>query len=144
MKPNIKHKRKLPLSPNKKTYSVCALIALGLTLLTAFNAASTVRSIAETLLRSATEEELINLLTPLQYIRFRVSPIPTALGALILSFPVYRTAKATQTASRIGWIILILALLGIIWLVSLFTLNIGLASSVKIIFTLLGTLFRLI
>ncbi len=140
MNPN----QKPSLTPNKKLYLTCTLIALALTLLTAFSVTSTVRNLSQKLLESVTDESLIELLTPLRYIRFRVSLIPTALGALILSFPVYRTAKATQTASRIGWIILILALLGIIWLVSLFTLNIGLASSVKIIFTLLDTLFRLI
>ena len=142
MNPN--QNQKPSLTPNKKLYLTCALIALALTLLTAFSVTSTVRNLSQKLLESVTDESLIELLTPLRYLRFRVSLIPTALGALILSFPVYRTAKATQTASRIGWIILILALLGIIWLVSLFTLNIGLASSVKIIFTLLGTLFRLI
>ena len=142
MNPN--QNQKPSLTPNKKLYLTCALIALALTLLTAFSVTSTIRNLSQKLLESVTDESLIELLTPLRYIRFRVSLIPTALGALILSFPVYRTAKATQTASRIGWIILILALLGIIWLVSLFTLNIGLASSVKIIFTLLDTLFRLI
>ena len=136
--------QKPALTPNKKLYLTSALIALALTLLTAFSAVSTVRNLAQTLLESVSDEELLQLLTPLQYLRFRVSLLPTALGALLVSLPVYRTAKATQTASRIGWIILILLLLSIIWIISLFTLRIGLASLVKIILTLIQTLFRLI
>jgi hypothetical protein len=136
--------QKPALTPNKKLYLTCFLLSLALTLLTAFSAVSAVRNLAQTLLESVSDAELIQLLTPLQYLRFRVSLIPTALGALIVSLPVYRTAKATQTASRIGWIVLILLLLSIIWIISLFTLRIGLASMVKIILTLLRTLLNLI
>ena len=141
---NQNQPQKFELTPNKKLYLTCFLLSLTLTLLTAFSAVSTVRNLAQTLLESVSDAELIQLLTPLQYLRFHVSLIPTALGALIVSLPVYRTAKATQTASRIGWIVLILFLLFIIWIISLFTLRISLASMLKIILTLLGTVFRII
>ena len=141
---NQNQPQKFELTPNKKLDLTCFLLSLTLTLLTAFSAVSTVRNLAQTLLESVSDAELIQLLTPLQYLRFHVSLIPTALGALIVSLPVYRTAKATQTASRIGWIVLILFLLFIIWIISLFTLRISLASMLKIILTLLGTVFRII
>ena len=141
---NQNQKQKFEWTPNRKLYLISALIALALTILTAFSVTVILRNLANSLLASATDEALIDLLTPLRYIRLRISLLPTAIGALVVSLPVYRTAKAQKVSSRIGWIVLILFLLSIIWIISLLTLRIGLASLVKIIFTLLQTLLRLI
>lgn len=128
---------------NKRRYLICFLIALALTCLTSFSAAALIRSAAERLLASVTDEATIELLTPLRYLRFRISILPAAVGAAAVSLPIYRIRMARRAASRIGWIVLTLFLLLVIWVVSLFTLRIGLASLVKIILTLIDTLLRL-
>ncbi len=132
------------MTPNKKKFLHSFLIGLALTLLTAWSVTAAVRAAADALLRSVTDEALIDLLIPLQYLRFRISLLPTAIGGAVVSLPVYGIFKTKSTAARIGWIVLILFLLLIIWIISLFTLRIGLASMVKIFLTLLRTLGNLI
>ncbi len=126
------------MKANKKTYLYSFLIALALTLLTAFSVTSAVRRTAEAALRLITDESLIETLQPLRFIRFRVSFLPTAIGAGVVSLPVYRIFRTNRIASRIGWIAVIAFLLLIIWIVSLFTLHIGLASLIRILFILLS------
>ena len=108
------------MKKNQKIYLYSFLIALGLTLLTALSVTSFVRRAAEAVLEFAADQALIDTLKPLRFIRFRVSPLPTAIGAAVVSLPVYRIFKTKHTVSRIGWIILIAFLLLILWIISLF------------------------
>ncbi len=130
------------MKPNKKIYLYSFLVALALTLLTAFSVTSTVRRAAEMLLNSLTDDALIEMLRPLQYIRFRVSILPTAIGSLIVSLPVWRIFRDKRTAMRIVWALVILILLSIIWLICLLTISVSPVSTFRMLFLFLRTLFR--
>ena len=116
------------------------LIALGLTLLTAFSVTSTVRRAAQTALLTLSDEALIETLRPLQYLRFRISILPTAIGSLIVALPVWRIYVDKRTSMRAIWVLVILVLLSIIWLICLLTLSVSPVSLFKMVFLLLRTL----
>jgi len=135
---------KAPKAPfDRKLALTSFLIGLFLTVITAWSVTAVIRALATSLLKTATDEALIDLLTPVQYLRFRISLLPTAFGAFLVSLPVFRIARSRSIRGRIGWIILILFMLIAIWIISLLTLRVGWASLFKIILTLLRTLFNL-
>ena len=132
------------LTEKQKIFLYSFLIALGLTLLTAFSVTSTVRRTTEMLLHSLTDDALIETLRPLQYIRFRVSILPTAIGSLIVSLPVWRIFRDRRTAVRIVWALVTLILLSIIWLICLLTISVSPVSTFRMLFLFLRTLFSTI
>ncbi len=131
---------KIKMTESKKIFFYSFLIALALTLLTAFSVTSTVRRVAEAALLTLSDETLIETLMPLQYIRFRVSILPTAIGALIVALPVWRIFKDTRIFMRIIWVLVILLLLSIIYLICLLTLSVSPVSLFKMLFLFLRTL----